>query len=96
MHQQHNRIITDGYLKIAVSVITQAVSDYKRFTPSCKVHTKNGYTDVYKNYRDAQRFLFYKKPHTQTGYLEIYLSSYNLELNPEYIRRKAKNGKADN
>ena len=96
MRQNYNRVEPDGYVKIAIAVIMQAVRDYKAFTPLSKTHTKNGYTDVYKNYRDAQRFIFYKKPKTNTGYLEIYLSSYNLELSPEYIRRKARNGKAKN
>jgi len=95
MREAYNRQLSDGYAKIAVAVITQAILGYRRFKPTSKKRTKNGYTTVYTNFRDAERFLFESRPHTDTKYLEVYLSSYNLEINPEYIRRKAKNGKVN-
>jgi len=96
MREAYNRQVSDGHSKIAVAVITQAILDYRALKPTSKIHTKNGFTHVYNNFKDAERFLFETRPHTDTGYLEVYLSSYNLEINPEYIRRKAKNGKVNN
>ena len=72
--------MTSGFLDLACAVIEQAVTDARMIVPD-----GNEYDKQRREKEDAIDFL-------TTRRLEDHIRLYQLELNPEYIRRKLKGG----
>jgi len=69
--------------ELACAVIKQAIDDLK--PPEKPIKRKNSRIEYEENKRTAYDFLF------ENNRLENFLTSYTLPLNPNYIRKMAKN-----